>query len=418
MSPLVAALVAAHTAIAATLAAVVLSSRKRRRAQAARREALTGELAARTREIEHARIVASQAAERETARCHVAASIAREVSEPAVSILACLDQIRRRIDVDDDATRRALSECIDGLRRIQTIVLALQGLAETDDDPIVSVRLESVVEAALLVVVRSVPGGIEVRRRVEPIGVVDTRAATVMRIVTELAADAAESIPAGEKGHIAVFAHAEGEFAVIEVHDSAAIEHAAPDTDARRRRLDAVRDALRSLEGSLALSERTSAGLTRTARFRMPAAHAEPASTPAPRTEPARAKVLLIDDEPAMLRVLGRVIARSHDVFTARSTERALALIEEHGATLDLILCDVILSGTDGLALREGVAAKFPALADRFVFITGGGGDRALRSRLDATGMPLLEKPLEPDSLLAFIVARLALSQRGSGGAA
>ncbi|MEI8257015.1 MAG: response regulator [Deltaproteobacteria bacterium] len=411
--PSLAPLVAVHTAIAALSLGLFLSMRRDRRLRAEQREEFARALDAKTEEIERTE-VALVNAERQSTLGRIAAGVAHEVNNPAGVILGNLDQLRRRIDVDDESTRRSVSECIEGIRRIQAIVSALQALTGTDEDPKVPARFESVVEAALLVGAPSVPSGVEIQRRLEPVGTFDMRPGTLMRVVLDLAAHAADCIAPGEPGCITVALRREGDFAALEVHDDTTPERAVPETHSRQLRLEVVRGALRSLDGTLTLSARGGDGLTRTARVPLPATRTVPASAPAAqpeRTDVVRAKILLIDDEPAMLRVLGRVIARSHTVYSARSGEVALALVDQHGATLDLILCDVILAGTNGVTLREAVAARVPSLAGRFVFMTGGGADRALRARLEATGVPLLEKPLEPDALLEFITARVTSRQ-------
>jgi CheY-like chemotaxis protein len=68
------------------------------------------------------------------------------------------------------------------------------------------------------------------------------------------------------------------------------------------------------------------------------------------------------------------------------------------GKTFDLILCDLSMSGMSGQQCYEAVRRQRPALADRFVFITGGASDAA-QAFLDSVSNARTEKPFDPDNL-------------------
>jgi DNA-binding NtrC family response regulator len=124
-------------------------------------------------------------------------------------------------------------------------------------------------------------------------------------------------------------------------------------------------------------------------------------------------RILLIDDEPALLRLLGRVLGKAHETLAARDGESALALVRAHGAAIDVVLCDVTVGDTDGITLRDAIAAESPVLAERFTFITAGSLSAAMEARLRASGCPVMEKPLEPTTLLAHVAARVRAVRGG-----
>jgi CheY-like chemotaxis protein len=331
------------------------------------------------------------------------------VNNPAGFILAHLDQLRARIGSRDEGSLRALDDCIDGVRRIHAIVTALHTLTRDDAAAPQRVLLENVVETALLVGMPSVPRGIEIERRLEPIESFESRPGTLMRIVLDLVGHAADCIPPSESGRVVVSTHREGDLAVIDVRDDRGPETVTPENEGRVLRIEMVRQSVRVLGGALSISTRAFDGLTRTVRLPIAATREstpEPARTDA-KPSTRRATVLVIEDEPALLRVLSRVIGRTHDVLQARNGDVARSLVDAHGSTIDLVLCDVILADTNGLELRDALAERAPRLANRFAFMTGGGLNAEIEQQLVRTGCPVVGKPLEPDDLMAFIASRV-----------
>lgn len=73
-------------------------------------------------------------------------------------------------------------------------------------------------------------------------------------------------------------------------------------------------------------------------------------------------RVLIVDDEESVRRLLRRLIERDgHSVREASSAEAALARLEESAA--DVAFCDVQLGGNDGLWLARELRSRHPATA-------------------------------------------------------
>jgi CheY-like chemotaxis protein len=100
-------------------------------------------------------------------------------------------------------------------------------------------------------------------------------------------------------------------------------------------------------------------------------AHA-PAAPPAPpaKRSAVRPRVLVVDDEPLVLRLLGRTLEAEWDVVQATSGTEALALARD--TAFDAILCDLMMPGFSGIQLAEQLEADAPGLRRRMVFLTGG----------------------------------------------
>jgi DNA-binding NtrC family response regulator len=75
-----------------------------------------------------------------------------------------------------------------------------------------------------------------------------------------------------------------------------------------------------------------------------------------------RAKILLVDDEPGMLRYIKTLLeVDDHHVETASTGEEALAAVEK-GLVPDLVLLDLLMPGIDGLEALEGLRKLQPGL--------------------------------------------------------
>lgn len=122
-----------------------------------------------------------------------------------------------------------------------------------------------------------------------------------------------------------------------------------------------------------------------------------------------RKLVMIVDDEALLLKVLARFLGRSHRVAAAASVDEALRLVRE-GAVPAIVLCDLMMPGKSGAELYVALQRERPELAARITFMSGGGTDEKLNQFPLSVGRPTLVKPLEPDVLLAYIEARLAIA--------
>jgi two-component system sensor histidine kinase RpfC len=114
--------------------------------------------------------------------------------------------------------------------------------------------------------------------------------------------------------------------------------------------------------------------------------------------------VLVVDDEPQLLRLLVRVFEkRGFRVLSALDADAAAEIFDRHHAEIDAALLDIVIppAGVEPLlsrmlGLREDVGV---------VLTSGDELPPALGERLEALGGVFLRKPFSPD------VARAALLQ-------
>ncbi|HEX7476663.1 MAG TPA: PAS domain S-box protein [Polyangiales bacterium] len=147
------------------------------------------------------------------------------------------------------------------------------------------------------------------------------------------------------------------------------------------------------------ISVRSDMGRGTVFRVALPAAPTGASLTPAPATEAetmtrAAARVLIVDDDPAVGRALGRIL-QGHNVTVVASAQAALSLLAA-GQDFDVILSDLMMPGMSGMELYEELARRHPELAARVVFLTGGAFTPAANSFLDRVGNARMEKPFDP----------------------
>jgi len=110
------------------------------------------------------------------------------------------------------------------------------------------------------------------------------------------------------------------------------------------------------------------------------------------------AKILVVDDEAAILTFLSRLLTEwGHSVETINTADAALERLktERYG----LILLDIKLPGMSGIELYHHIEEIAPALTRRVMFITGDIMEGTTRNFLEKAGVPHITKPLDIEVL-------------------
>jgi two-component system, OmpR family, response regulator len=115
-------------------------------------------------------------------------------------------------------------------------------------------------------------------------------------------------------------------------------------------------------------------------------------------------KILVVDDEPGIVRFLHRVLeSDGHDVLVAADGAEALRMNSTH--TPDLILLDVLMPGISGVGVLAAVLTENPAAR---VVVLSAMGDVETRARcLELGAADYLLKPFPITELLALVRERL-----------
>jgi two-component system KDP operon response regulator KdpE len=118
--------------------------------------------------------------------------------------------------------------------------------------------------------------------------------------------------------------------------------------------------------------------------------------------------ILCIDDEAAILRLLGVVLARDgHKMLPAANAREALALIKAGG--VDAVLLDLGLPDRDGLELIGPLRAHAPVLV-----VSARSDVQEKVAALDLGAVDYLTKPFDGDELLARLRVALRASAKAT----
>lgn len=120
--------------------------------------------------------------------------------------------------------------------------------------------------------------------------------------------------------------------------------------------------------------------------------------------EPAP-RILLVDDEPLVLRAVARQLSRYLRVRTALGAEEALRALEE-SAEVEGFLFDMQMDPVDGPELFARVVARWPELRARAAVVTGAADSDEVRAFAAREGVHVIAKPFNSANLLAWLSAR------------
>jgi DNA-binding response OmpR family regulator len=125
-------------------------------------------------------------------------------------------------------------------------------------------------------------------------------------------------------------------------------------------------------------------------------------------------KILVVDDEPAMVGALGALLGQAgHRIIAAYDGEEALRRFRDEEP--DLVLLDLAMPGMDGAT----VCRRIRDLSDTPIIVVSGERDRAATVELlDMGADDYVRKPFRSDELLARVraVSRRSAGSRGGRG--
>jgi PAS domain S-box-containing protein len=119
-------------------------------------------------------------------------------------------------------------------------------------------------------------------------------------------------------------------------------------------------------------------------------------------------RLLLIDDDPIVLRSLARNLKRRYCVVTAHGGKKGVEILANDRA-FDVVVCDLMMPGLDGPGVYSEIAAIAPDLPGRVIFCSGGVFSERVREFLASVKNPIVGKPASLDQLEEAI-ARLPIA--------
>jgi two-component system NtrC family sensor kinase len=122
-----------------------------------------------------------------------------------------------------------------------------------------------------------------------------------------------------------------------------------------------------------------------------------------------RPRVLVVDDEPILRRVIERGLRDRFDLVVAADGQQAIEALDG-GAKVDIVLTDIRMPRLDGFGLHDAILQRDPQLAARTIFMSASTGEPAVVERVSSIGGRIITKPfsiLELGDILVGYVTEL-----------
>lgn len=117
--------------------------------------------------------------------------------------------------------------------------------------------------------------------------------------------------------------------------------------------------------------------------------------------------ILVVDDDPLVLRLTEMILNNAdYRCIPVVSTSAALAILENKGHQVDLLLTDVVMPMMNGVVLAQKVASLRPGL--KILLMTSHTQDALREMNLIPEGTQLIIKPFTPLALMQRLEALLA----------
>ena len=127
----------------------------------------------------------------------------------------------------------------------------------------------------------------------------------------------------------------------------------------------------------------------------------------------AEKRILIVDDEPHQVETVCRgLFLCGYECRGVTGVPEALALLND-GYRADLVLTDLTMPEQSGIALIKATRAQFPGLP---ILVMTGLAETDDTARVTALGIPMLQKPFDPETLAHAIETVLARAHNGGNG--
>jgi signal transduction histidine kinase len=360
------------------------------------------------------------------------AGVAHEINNPLAVVIGNLEFVREAME--DLAAGRsdgaamaepasALGEALDAAQRVGRIVMDMKTLSRSHGDSLGPTDLEQAIEKSLQMVQGHLKHRAEVVRDLGAVPKVLGNESRLVQVFVNLLINAAHALPEGRarENRVQVSTAVDAEGGVVaRVRDTgcgipAAVRDRIFDPFFTTKPiglgtglgLSIVHNLVLGMNGRIEVDSQEGVGTVFT--IHLHAAGSEDGAQTDPVELPigGRGRVMVIDDEAAVMHAVERLLSDSHDVTGVQSARLALERFG-HGESPDLILCDLRMPDMSGIELAHHLDARYPDLRRRLVFMTGdivdAGHAAPGGAPVDPSSIaPVLEKPFSRRVLLQFV---------------
>jgi len=364
----------------------------------------------------------AQLADRMASIGTIAAGVAHEINNPLTYVVGNVRAIHEALSRTDAQTSREelaqlAAEAISGTERVEVIVRDLKTFSRAQTEAVGPLDVCAILESAARMAVSEIRLRARFVQDFEDVPLAVGNAQRLGQVFLNLLINAAQAIPTGhvEENEIRVVARGVGDRVSIEVRDTGsgiAPEHLSrifepffttkPVGVGTGLGLAICHNIVSSMGGTITVESALGKGTTMRVVLPAASAVAPRARSMHPSASPKRGpkRILVVDDEPLVAKALSRTL-RGNDVTVATNGAEALALIQAQ--PFDLVFCDLMMPGMDGIELFERVP---PEVRGSFVFATGGVFTARAQQFLATLPNRTLDKPFD-SKLVRKIVADL-----------
>lgn len=374
----------------------------------------------------------------------MSAGIAHEINNPVAYVIANLTALSDMLDELEhsgltEAGRQALTgareivaDCAEGVERIRRISADLKRFARADETTFQRVDLNSVVETACQLADNELRHRARLILKLGDVPRIFGDPDKLTQVVLNLLINAAQALEGGDpsKHRISVETLHEEDRVILRVSDTGrGISEAArarmfePFFTTKKEGgtglgLWLVQDIVTRHDGEVRVSSVLGKGATfevllpvRSSTTRSVRPEEPTGVTTTSMPLPRRARVLLIDDDPALRRALKRMLHGHHEIIEAEGGQGGIAILKS-GAPFDAVLCDLMMPDCDGVAVYDFMAEHRPELLERLAFLSGGAFTSRTRTFLDQVDLQVVEKPVSREALLRVIAGLVSSTER------
>jgi CheY-like chemotaxis protein len=305
-----------------------------------------------------------------------------------------------------------LEDCRVGGERIRETVSNLQRLSHRSDDKRESIDAHTLIEQSVSMVWNQIRHRARLIKMFSKIPSITGNSAMLGQVFLNLLVNAAQAIPEGDaewneiRISTTVQAGATGPEVVFEISDSG--KGIPPEILARVFEpfftLSISRQTVIEHGGRMTVESVIGRGTV--FRVFLPACGAPtplhaPVALPS-QTASRRQRILVIDDEPLIGRVIRTALSGEHEVSVVQRAADALDLLELD-QTFDLVLCDVVMPDLSGPEFYATMVKRWPHLTSRVVFMTGGAFTPGTLDFMARVPTRILSKPFTVDRLRGLV---------------
>ena len=375
------------------------------------------------------------ATDRMVAMGTLAAGVAHEINNPLAYVIANRDLLEDElINPSKPGTvskvNRRLTVMAEGLERVRSIVADLNTYAKPEATPDISAtaNLSEVIQAAVSIAGNAIRNRATLHQGLRPNTIVQANQRRLEQVLINVLVNAAQAIPEGDSAnqHIDISVRTEENLAVIDISDTGAgisPEHiervfdpfytTKPVGEGTGLGLAISQSIIAKSGGSIAISSVVGEGTTvsiRLPRTDTPVSNAATSNTTksAPHTTQPPARILVIDDEPAIRELLVEMLA-PHQIDTAPGANEALEHLNQRA--YDLILCDISMPGMSGIDFLKTLESSNDRASENVIFLTGGAVTAKAAETLSKSRHPVITKPFRFDEVHEIVRQQLATKE-------